>query len=467
MCCFFVTCTTQIISDTSNRWNNYGSTKSNVARTLESQNYENPLSVEDFKKLHENPVTEKVSFDIKSGGMTYSIQRVPAYTFSDPRYYTIMLRNDYYEIVTTEPQKSELFFVQYPKVKRIRCPDMSENAYYECKGAPSSIIIGSTKTFVNFFGKKYPIDTVKKRWIKINVFFEQTDSTGKGIRKGSWLTRYVEYPECLTYFTDNGLFKFEVTPYETFFNITCVLPTTQSKPNYACPPGQWLTCRSQESCTYIEYLNSWDYNNEQNIFRYQNYPGHVNIPVGHCYPCVDGVNKYHYNNIKVPSCEISPALTGADVCRSYVPSKDVDKIYCLGFRAPPQKCPVNTVANSDRTGCVCVPGYYKADSDCLPCPVGYFCINGIKTVCGIDTYQSLTGQSACLDCVDSNGYSMKDCPVGRNLAPARCQPKVVGGVTDVTYVKTIQCVPCSTCRNNIISKYIDSSVLNDYIECYI
>jgi hypothetical protein len=460
-----MTCTTQIISDTSNRWNNYGSVNSvYVLSTIDRQTNKDVLSMEKFKELHGNTVTEKVSFDVKSGGMKYSYERIPQYTFSDPRYYLVIISPNDWEIVTTEPKVSELLFVQYPKVKTMRCPDMSESAYYECKRWDTS---ETAIQFIRFFSSNYAVDTVKRRWLKVQVLFRPLNSKWQAVEAGSFSWRYVEYPECITWFVDNGLFKFEVTSHETFFNISCVLPTTQSKLTYVCPPGQWLTCRSQESCTYIEYLNSWDYNNEQNIFRYQNYPGHVNIPVGHCYPCVDGVNKYHYNNIKVPSCEISPALTQNDVCRSYVPSKDVDKIYCLGFRAPPQKCPVNTVANSDRTGCVCVPGYYKADSDCLPCPVGYSCINGIQTVCGIDTYQSLTGQSACLPCVDSNGYSMKDCPVGRNLAPARCVPKEVGGVTDVTYVKTIQCVPCSTCRNNIISKYIDSSVLNDYIECYI
>lgn len=296
----------------------------------------------------------------------------------------------------------------------------------------------------------------------------------------------IRMPACNAYPIPNGNFQQNYAPSQSAFGISCI-PYGITIPFTGCPPGTWLTCRSAHECNFwaIRSASEWNYNDESNIVRIARTEDKF-IPVGHCFSCEDGYNKYHYKYEGASVCSNDGRGTPDNVCMSYVDFRLYSgRIYCPGHVAPPQICPEDKRSSADFSTCVCKDGMYDNATSCLDCPAGHFCVNGVKQVCPTDHYQNEKGKSYCNKCLTLNGDPVRQCPPNSDQAPAKCQVittyryeyqldastgvySVVTVPSEIvtTYVENIECVPCSRCKNNVLQKY-DSDSTIDYIDCYI
>jgi hypothetical protein len=128
-------------------------------------------------------------------------------------------------------------------------------------------------------------------------------------------------------------------------------------------------------------------------------------------------------------------------------------VYCPGYDAAPRNCPSSDYKSSaDYTKCVCKAGFYEQPGECVPCPAGHWCLEGVKTPCPLHTYQSATGATACLACSstgDKDGI-FSGCPPSMQrkwCLPGSSQP---------------ECVPCTRCRK----AYLTRTGPDEQVECY-
>ena len=234
--------------------------------------------------------------------------------------------------------------------------------------------------------------------------------------------------KCLSPSCPNGKYTQLPGPL-TLDDVTYQMPTCVS-----CPPGSWLTCQQEDSCTYIAPTgNQWRTRNTTGTlqWRKQNrlYPG-TNIPMPdapgwempmeQCYPCALARNRFHYG--EYPDSSDSDTLF-RDGFLSF---------FCPGDKGAPQRCPPHMVALASpspksRSDCLCAHGYYMRDTVCVPCDAGSFCtVTGGKQRCPDDTY-SYAGMSACTACTKftalcSNDEALTRCVEGHQARDAYCVP---------------------------------------------
>lgn len=251
-----------------------------------------------------------------------------------------------------------------------------------------------------------------------------------------------------------------------YFNLVWIksMPTISE-----CQPGYWLTCKDTDSCEYNFPLSDTVWNTVENSNA--NYvPKNVadNWPVGQCYPCHTGrsIDHFVYPGSIACGSQVNPANVK---CRQQIYDFGVfHRVYCPGGLSPPLVCPVGSRANTDMDGCVCESGkYYDSNLQiCEDCPVAHYCVDNIKTICPIDTYQSTTGQSSCLPCTVTDGSAVSACSNG--YLPAKCSAS-----NGLQFQIQPTCIPCKQCRNSIIDSELGySNVVSrrsssvSYYECY-
>ena len=223
-----------------------------------------------------------------------------------------------------------------------------------------------------------------------------------------------------------------------------------------CPAGTFNTCVTQSSCNFHprqsgEDSATWRYRvkteYQDNINTFVIPPGTLQVSdtvrqnmeslVGSCYPCILALSastNYGYS---------TPLPIGYDYTSPSIP------MYCPGRDWPPISCPPNSIAPVDpvtkqATTCTCADGYYdlqngqgtsgisdtvaftsiqtKAIVTCAPCPAGYFCFAGVKSICPVGTY-SAAGASQCSNCTTdacSQGFLRPICPAGSSRDSLTC-----------------------------------------------
>lgn len=118
----------------------------------------------------------------------------------------------------------------------------------------------------------------------------------------------------------------------------------------------------------------------------------------------------------------------------------------------------------------CLPGDYINDSRTgkEECPEGHMCINGVKTACPANTYQSKRGQSQCTSCITScnpGQYIITECGGAGNNSCAECDGKT-------TWCYNSNSVPCTICAElgqstiNECTKTSDTTCLSNEITVY-
>lgn len=103
---------------------------------------------------------------------------------------------------------------------------------------------------------------------------------------------------------------------------------------------------------------------------------------------------------------------------------------------------------------MCKPGSYPLnDTDCVPCPKGYKCPDGLREKCPKHYYQPAEGKSDCLPCAEpaeNNGfYSL--C-LQQGLLLKVCDPDVPNTQNQQLWE---QCIPCNQCRRPFVSTTMD------------
>lgn len=140
---------------------------------------------------------------------------------------------------------------------------------------------------------------------------------------------------------------------------------------------------------------------------------------------------------------------------------------CAGGIQPPRPCisSDNLVPNLDKSRCVCIGGYYFRGPVCVVCEPGYYCLEGARMQCEMDTYMDMAGATACKPCVI-------------NKAAAEPCRNVLGGGGQLPYCDPAKpntqnrkpgdmCVPCSQCSSRFYYKAITPSAdLSTLTFCY-
>lgn len=120
-------------------------------------------------------------------------------------------------------------------------------------------------------------------------------------------------------------------------------------------------------------------------------------------------------------------------------------------------CPDGSVRNHDATSCVCRDGYYSEQvsgelSACFLCPVGFFCVGGIKTKCGSGRTTAGPGSTAQEECKCKPGFeptadTCSECTIGKfkpdiqSQSCSSCSSEIAGSVTlQVASTDKAQCV---------------------------
>lgn len=137
-------------------------------------------------------------------------------------------------------------------------------------------------------------------------------------------------------------------------------------------------------------------------------------------------------------------------------------------------CPIGYFAPQNCTkdsGEHCSIGSCPKVADCLPCPVGHYCIGGNKTLCPLGSISDMKGMSKCKECImgfeaDSNRTSCIACEPGfaKGIKGKECKKCLSGTYTPFfrsavcyscppgTYQEglgEIDCIPCGTGRYTI------------------
>jgi hypothetical protein len=83
--------------------------------------------------------------------------------------------------------------------------------------------------------------------------------------------------------------------------------------------------------------------------------------------------------------------------------------------------------------CVCEPGLYMHNSECIPCEIGMACFNNSHTSCSSNTYQDVYQQPTCKQCpkgaesaAGSSSVSDCQCPSGEYLSNSQCLACPIG-----------------------------------------
>ena len=349
-----------------------------------------------------------------------------------------------------------------PGYKTFRCPGMN---LFDLKNLYDCVVyIDVTQTeginIFDSFTQDYAFVNANQAYSLSIMLLEVTENPSIGISGASMQVYefHAYLPQCMTQFITNGHSQTNFPTSLNLFNVACM---TSQVYMTICYPGTWLTCRNSATCDFVPMTStaSWNRNDESGVVRLQGNTDDT-VPFGHCYPCQYGVGISHYNNSNIDAC--GTAVGTSVACRIQIDPKYVNNIYCPGGVSPPRMCPPSYQSNANYYGCVCADGTYDTLASCVTCPAGNYCIGGVKTNCPQDTYQPNTGATACLSCVDDNGYPIKAC--GYNRIPARCL-YYPDKPNPYYYISDIRCVPCSECTNNILKKYELSS--SSYIDCYI
>jgi hypothetical protein len=133
---------------------------------------------------------------------------------------------------------------------------------------------------------------------------------------------------------------------------------------------------------------------------------------------------------------------------------DLD-IFCAGGDAPPRNCKNSNFQHSrDYSRCVCKDGFYEQAGDCVACPKGSWCLEGVKTQCPLHKYQDLEKATECKSCaVERDGELVYSGCTG-NRQRRWCEP----GTSEPA------CVPCTRCRKAYLTRNTD--VNNPEVDCY-
>jgi hypothetical protein len=135
--------------------------------------------------------------------------------------------------------------------------------------------------------------------------------------------------------------------------------------------------------------------------------------------------------------------------------KDDLDVYCAGGDAPPRNCKNSNFQHSrDYSRCVCKDGFYEQDGECVACPTGSRCLEGVKTLCPPHTYQDTEKATGCKSCaVERDGELVySGCP--GNQQRRWCEP----GTSEPA------CVPCTRCRKAYLTRNTDER--NPEVDCY-
>ena len=132
---------------------------------------------------------------------------------------------------------------------------------------------------------------------------------------------------------------------------------------------------------------------------------------------------------------------------------------CPGGPDPPRNCLSKNFAMSvDGKDCVCIPGTYPVGLDCVLCPKGHMCPNGLLVQCPMHYHQPAEGATSCVKCGttgDRNGF-YKCTQRGKLLQ--FCDPTVAGTQTKDPVQN---CIPCNQC-----SRFYTGDAGSDLHECY-
>lgn len=273
-------------------------------------------------------------------------------------------------------------------------------------------------------------------------------------------------PDIRTYYFTNGYALNGYRPLYIFAGTSYLIPSPSV---YMCKPGTWSTCNDTLACEMAVPKDEASWIASPHMPFFVNIGGQPNhFLVNDCYPCELGIFMGHYVVAGNAECT-GIADPNHKNCRSEIRLSPLDlatkgaQVVCFGSTYPPMFCPEGSVANPDRSKCVCTSGTYWKDSKCTICPIAHFCFGGEATVCGDDTYNFQVGQSACSSCLTVN----QECTGGFTLAKCSLE----NDKEELTYLTRPTCVPCLRCKHNVLSStnytnYNKGRLLGGYLDCY-
>lgn len=133
---------------------------------------------------------------------------------------------------------------------------------------------------------------------------------------------------------------------------------------------------------------------------------------------------------------------------------------CPGGADPPRNCiSENFKQSADGAKCVCLPGMYPVEQECMPCLAGHMCPNGTLVACPMHYYQPAMQATSCLLCAttgDKNGF-FQGCQRGKLLR--FCDPVYPESQSRAL---SQNCLPCNQCKR----AYTNDIPMQDQYECY-
>jgi len=104
------------------------------------------------------------------------------------------------------------------------------------------------------------------------------------------------------------------------------------------------------------------------------------------------------------------------------------------------ECPLRSTTSFNMStmlfDCLCTPGYYMAAGACVPCDIGYQCLNNTRRPCGRDFYQSKIASSSCTACA-SDRFSNATAAISSNVCSCS------DGFFTVSNASSLSpCIPC-------------------------
>lgn len=316
-----------------------------------------------------------------------------------------------------------------------------------------------------------PALTVGGLWAYWEIDQKKNEITEMEITRYEQINRWnckEQYPDVFSPRISNGVYVSKMFDTFTYLDKITIIPPMTFSP---CRPGTWFTCKSKPDCDAVVpvYSNNWDGGDNMYMIKASN--GLPLFPIEECYPCEDGVGMGHYVYAGNLPCTGVADHTHAK-CKSELSilphnTDEWKRVVCYGSFFPPMLCPLGSEAKKDRSACACVAGKFWDGFKCETCPVAHFCVEGIPTLCGDDTYNYQTGQSTCSDCLTVNtrcdsGFTLAKCSYAND-------PK------NYTYITRPICVSCLRCTYNVLSS-TNYTTLNQalnfkstpgmYVDCY-